>query len=58
MAMIKWKKKDGTELESNDHPETVDKCEELGWKRVGGDVPKTEPKPTKETKDQSKDSPK
>ena len=30
--MIKWKKPNGNEIETNDLPDTVKHCESLGWK--------------------------
>lgn len=30
--MIKWKKPNGNEIETNDLPATVKHCESLGWK--------------------------
>ncbi len=35
MALIKWKKPNGTKIETNDMTATVVKCESLGWKRIG-----------------------
>ena len=35
MNKIKWKKPDGTELETNDAKGTVEYAENAGWKRAG-----------------------
>ena len=32
--MIKWRKKDGTEIETNEREETIAMAKELGWKRA------------------------
>ena len=39
--MTLWKKPNGTELEVNDRPETIEYAESLGWKRV--EVPVKKP---------------
>ncbi len=31
--MITWTKPNGLEIETNDMPATIAKCESLGWKR-------------------------
>ena len=32
--MIKWVKPNGTEIQTNDRPETIEYCESLKWARV------------------------
>ena len=39
--MIKWKKSNGNEIETNDEVATVAHCESEGWKRI---KPKAKPK--------------
>lgn len=54
MANIKWKKESGLEIETDDSEATILKAKELGWKRIGGNGPKDEPKATKKDKDSPK----
>ena len=32
--MIKWMRPSGTEIETNDHPDTVAEAKRLGWKKA------------------------
>ncbi len=31
---MKWTKPNGSEIETNDRPETIEHCESLGWKLI------------------------
>jgi hypothetical protein len=33
---MKWKKSNGTVIETNDRPETLSYCKELGWQEIKG----------------------
>ncbi len=46
--MIKWKRKSGTTLDTNELPATIAHCEAQGWERV--EEKKAAPKKTKPTK--------
>lgn len=41
---MKWTKPNGTEIETNDSPETIAYCESLGWKKEVKRKRKTQPK--------------
>lgn len=40
---IRWKKPSGLEIETNDLDTTVKYCESLGWQRINGETPESEP---------------
>lgn len=50
MAMIKWTKENGNELETNDEKATIEYCESLGMKREG-----EKKKPGRPPKEKSED---
>ena len=37
-GFMKWEKPSGLEIETNDEPVTIEKCESLGWKQLEGEV--------------------
>ncbi len=49
---MRWKKKNGNEIEVNDEQATIDYCESLGWERLDGKSKKAKPKKPELTNDE------